>query len=73
MRITEMGIPKLVRLHYFDVHDEQAAQDIGLKQDRNQRWYLPQYTTSGSRFDQKATTAIRLFGKPNTVNLPQSA
>lgn len=69
MRITEIGKPKLLKLHYFNVTDEQSAKELGLKQDRNYRWYLPQYNTSGSNFDRIATSAIRMFGRPQTVTL----
>lgn len=61
--------PKLIKLHYFSVDDDQTAQELGLKQDRNHQWFLPQYNTSGSKFDRIATTAIRIFGRPRTVNL----
>lgn len=69
MRINEIGTPRLVKLHYFNVHDERSARDLGLRQDRNGRWYLPQYNTSGLNFDRAATSAIRVFGRPRTVTL----
>jgi hypothetical protein len=70
MRFTEIeSRPKLVKLHYFNVTDFQLAQELGMKQDKNRRWYLPQYDRSGRGFDQAATTAIRAFGRPNSINL----
>jgi hypothetical protein len=69
MRITEIAKPKLIKLHYFNVDNERSATELGLKQDRNGRWYLPQYNTSGSGFDRAATSAIRVFGRPQTVTL----
>jgi hypothetical protein len=70
MRFTEIeSKPKLVMLHYFNVTDEQLANELGMRTDRNGRWYLPQYSTSGRGFDVKATTAIRSFGRPNSVKL----
>ena len=65
MRFTEIeSRPRLVKLHYFNVTDTDLARELGFKQDRNGRWYLPQYNTSSSGFDRKATTAIRSFGHP---------
>jgi hypothetical protein len=64
MRIAEISTPRLVKLHYFNVDDEQAAVELGLKQDRNSRWYLPQYNTSGSGFNRNYTSAVRLFNRP---------
>lgn len=70
MRFTEIDSkPKLVMLHYFNVTDEQLALELGMRKDKNNRWYLPQYNTSGRGFDQKATIAIRSFGRPNSVKL----
>ncbi len=69
MRISEFETkPRLIKLHYFNVNDIDVARELGLKQDKNGRWYLPQYNTSGSGFDRKATSAIRSFGHPtNTI------
>ena len=65
MRFTEIeNRPRLVKLHYFNVTDIDLARELGLKQDKAGRWYLPQYNTSGAGFDRKATTAIRSFGHP---------
>ncbi len=61
--------PKLVKLHYFSVDDTEIANELGLKQDRNGQWFLPQYNTSGSKFDRIVTSAMRIFGRPRTVNL----
>jgi hypothetical protein len=70
MRFTEIeSRPTLIVLHYFNVTDQQLAQELGMRQDRTGRWYLPQYDRSGRGFDQKATTAIRAFGRPNSVKL----
>jgi hypothetical protein len=70
MRFNEIdNRPKLVKLHYFNVDDDQSATELGLKQDRNGRWYLPQYNTSGLNFDRLATSAMRVFGRPRTVTL----
>jgi hypothetical protein len=70
MRFTEIeSRPKLIMLHYFNVTDQQLAQEVGMKQDRSNRWYLPQYNRSGRGFDQRVTTAIRAFGRPNSVKL----
>ena len=71
MRFTEIESRlKLVKLHYFNVDDTQFATEIGMKQDRNGRWYLPQYNTSGRGFDNKASSAMRVFGPPlRTINL----
>jgi len=70
MRISEVGTPKLIKLYYFSVNDEQLASSIGLKQDRKNQWYLPRYTTSGTGFDRSATLAIRSFGNPTkTIDL----
>lgn len=55
---------KLTHLHYFDVDQEDIAQQIGLKRDRKGKWYLPQYNTSGTGFDKKARDSIRIFGHP---------
>ena len=68
MRFNEFeNKPKLIKIHYFNVTDEDAAVQYGMKQDRNGQWYLPQYNTSGSKFDRNATSLIRLFGHPRTV------
>jgi hypothetical protein len=65
MRFNEIDSrPKVVKLHYFSVTDDQYARDLGMKQDRNGQWYMPQYNKSGSGFDQKVTSAIRMFGRP---------
>jgi hypothetical protein len=70
MRFTEIeSKPKLVKLHYFNVTDVNAAREIGMRQDRNGQWFLPQYDKSGSGFDRKATSAIRLFGHPKSVSI----
>ena len=71
MRFNEIETrPKLIKLHYFKVDDDQAATELGMKQDRNGRWYLPQYDTSGRGFDQRVTSAIRIFGNSyNTVRI----
>jgi hypothetical protein len=46
------------------------AKELGLKQDRNGHWYLPQYNTSSRGFDQKASSAMRMFGRPvKSINL----
>jgi len=55
---------KLTHLHYFDVDQEDIARKIGLKKDRNGKWYLPQYSTSSTGFDKKASDSIRIFGNP---------
>ena len=67
MRIAEISTPQMTKLHYFTVDDEQLARDLGLRQDRNLRWYLPQYNTSGRGFDQKFTSAVRSFNRPIRV------
>jgi hypothetical protein len=67
MRIAEISTPRMIKLHYFDVDDEQSARELGLRQDRNLRWYLPQYNTSGRGFDQKFTSAVRSFNRPIKV------
>jgi hypothetical protein len=67
MRIAEISTPRMIKLHYFDVDDEQSARELGLRQDRNFRWYLPQYNTSGQGFDQKYTSAVRSFSRPIKV------
>lgn len=70
MRFEEFeNKPRLIKLHYFNVTDEDAAVQYGMKQDKNRQWYLPQYNTSGSKFDRNATSLIRLFGHPETVNI----
>jgi hypothetical protein len=71
MRLTEIeSLPKLIKLHYFSVDDQQASNELGMKQDRNGRWYLPQYNTSGRIFDQRFSSAVRLFGRPiNTIKI----
>ena len=70
MRFTEIeSKPQLIKLHYFRVDDTQAAREIGMRQDRNGQWFLPQYDKSGSGFDRKASSAIRLFGAPRTISI----
>jgi hypothetical protein len=65
MRFNEIeSRPKMVKLHYFSVTDDQYARELGMKQDRNGQWFMPQYNTSGRGFDQKVTSAIRTFGRP---------
>jgi hypothetical protein len=67
--------PILVKLHYFsldDLKDALILSDNKLKKDHDGRWYLPQYNTSGSKFDQIFTTLIRNYGRPNTVELQRS-
>jgi hypothetical protein len=61
--IPEETKPRLIKLHYFTVDDAEAAQQLGMKQDRNGRWYLPQYSTSGAGFDKKYSTCRRTFGE----------
>jgi len=63
--------PKMTHLHYFDNVDPEVANINGMKQDRNGRWYLPQYNTSGRGFDIKAGNLIRNYGKPRTVKLKE--
>ena len=63
--------PRMTHLHYFDNVDDEIAQLNGMKKDRNNRWYLPQYTTSGRGFDIKAGNLIRNYGKPRTVKLKE--
>ena len=68
MRLQEIDSkPKLIGLYYFSVNDFDAAAEIGLKQDKRGSWYLPRYNTSGSGFDRKASSAMRLFGDPINV------
>jgi hypothetical protein len=67
MRIAEISIPQMVKLHYFNVDDEQIARELGFRQDRNGRWYLPQYNTSASGFDRNYTSAVRSFNRPIRV------
>lgn len=69
MRLKEIeNRPKLIKLHYFNVDDERASNDLGMKQDKNSRWYLPQYNTSGRGFNQRYSSAVRIFGRPiNTI------
>lgn len=62
---------KMTHLHYFDNVDQDIAKSNGMKQDRNGRWYLPQYNTSGRGFDIKAGNLIRNYGKPRTVKLKE--
>lgn len=65
MRFNEIELrPKMIKLHYFSVTDDQYARELGMKQDRNGQWFMPQYNTSGRGFDQKVTSAIRMFGRP---------
>ena len=65
MRLSEIeSKPRLVKLHYFNVTDIIAAEDLGLRKDRNGNWFLPQYDRSGQGFDRKASSAMRLFGHP---------
>lgn len=64
MKISEVVKPKLIKLHYFSVDDTDSALELGMKQDRNSQWYFPQYNTSGSGFDRKITSVIRIFGRP---------
>jgi hypothetical protein len=65
MRFTEIESRlKMTKLHYFNVDDVQFASELGMKQDRNGRWYLPQYNTSGRGFDAKVSSAMRVFGPP---------
>lgn len=63
--------PRMTHLHYFDNVDDEIAQVNGMKKDRNGRWYLPQYNTSGRGFDIKAGNLIRNYGKPKTVKLKE--
>ena len=71
MRLSEIeSRPKLVKLHYFSVTDIIASEELGMRKDRNGNWFLPQYDRSGSGFDRKAVSAMRMFGRPyKTVNL----
>jgi hypothetical protein len=71
MRLIEIqSLPKLIKLHYFNVDDQQASKELGMKQDRNGRWYLPQYNSSGRIFNQKFSSAVTIFGRPiNSIEI----
>jgi len=65
MRIYEVtDTPRLVKLHYFNVDDEQTARELGFKKDKNHKWYLPQYNTSGIGFNKKYASAVISFNRP---------
>jgi len=64
MKIAEISTPQMIKLHYFSVDDDQSAKELGLRQDRNGRWYLPQYNTSGRGFNQKYAQAVSIFNRP---------
>lgn len=67
--------PILIRLHYFNLDNLEDALELSdnkLKKDREGQWYLPQYNTSGSKFDQIYTTLQRNYGSPDTVELQRS-
>ncbi len=64
--------PKMTHLHYFNGVDDQTATAYKMKKDRNGKWYLPQYNTSGRGFDRVATSLITSFGTPKTVKLKES-
>jgi hypothetical protein len=59
---------KLTHLHYFNVDDVQAA-SAGLKKDKRGKWYLPQYNTSGGKFQSTLADLTAKFGTPKTVTL----
>jgi len=70
MLINEVVVvPKVVKLHYFPVDDISTAEKLGLKKDKKGNWYLAQYNTSGSGFDKKISSAMRIFGTPQSVKL----
>jgi hypothetical protein len=59
---------KMTHLHYFNVDDAQAA-SAGLKKDKRDKWYLPQYNTSGGKFQSTLSDLTAKFGTPKTVTL----
>jgi hypothetical protein len=63
--------PKMTHLHYFNGVDDQTASAYKMKKDRNGKWYLPQYNTSGRGFDRSASDLIRSFGTPRTIKLKE--
>lgn len=70
--IIERTQPRLTRLHYYGVDDEQAAEQLGMRQDRRGQWYMSEYTTSGRLYQQRRTQADRIFGRPvRTVEVSQ--
>lgn len=60
-------------LHYWPINDATATgailADIPLRQDKNNKWYLPEYTVSGEKFQKNLSTMIGKFGNPKTVTI----
>ena len=73
--IVEQNKPKLVALHYFNVYDgdldPSSMAEYGLKKDRRGKLYLPQYNTSGAKFDRNFSALLRLSNNtpPRTIKL----
>ena len=71
--ITENPKPKLIALHYFNISsadfDNILMQQTGLKKDRSGILYLPQYDTSGSKFDRTYSSLLNHYGLKKTIKV----
>ena len=65
--------PKLIALHYFNMslvdYDSVLIDKFGLKIDKNNKPYLPQYNTSGNVFDRNFTSLLNMYGRPQTKRI----
>jgi hypothetical protein len=66
---------KLIALHYFDraikYMDKISISKYGLKKDNHGAYYLPQYNTSGQKFNRIYTELMRLNDNipPRTIKV----
>ena len=63
----------MTALHYWDMNDATATgvllADIKIRQDKNGKWYLPEYNTSGEKFLRHLKELTEKLGEPKTVIL----
>jgi hypothetical protein len=70
-KTNEDAKPRLVRIHRFQVHPQDAdlARQAGLQQDQYGNWILLQYDTSGATFNRRFAQAVRMFGQPQSQSV----
>lgn len=60
-------------LHYWEINEATAIgillAEIPMRQDKHDRWYLPEYNTSGKTFRDHLKLLTEKFGHPRTVYL----
>lgn len=69
--LTGKSNTMLVALHYWPINDATATgallANIPLKQDKNKKWYLPEFSDSKEQFRINLNTMTTKFGNPKTV------